>query len=144
VYSTPFFKNETLSLNWSLNKWDIRSWKYCYPFFVFKTNLFSQKTNFFYDKLITLGYTFFIVTDCIYHYKNIYFFKKKQLYTVGLIPLNVNPWLVTYPVFASSNNYLNQIFFLQTVIYSQKKALYLHFCFFKKIWFLFKYLKFKI
>lgn len=134
LYSSPFFKVETLSLNWTLNLWDINSWKLTYPHFIFKTNYFSQKTGFFYKKLREWGYTLYIVSDCIYHYKNMYFFRKNGFYTIGLLSLNINPWLVTYPVIASSNSYLNQIFFLQALIYSQKKAFLLQFFFFKKLW----------
>lgn len=134
LYSSPFFKVETLAFNWTLNLWDINSWKLTYPHFIFKINHFSQRTGFFYKKLREWGYTSFIVSDCIYHYKNMYFFRKNGFYTVGLLSLNVNPWLVTYPVIASSNSYLNQIFFLQSLIYSQRKAFLLQFFLFKKLW----------
>ena len=134
IYSSPFFKNETLSLNWNLKKWDLLSWKLTYPYFIFKTNYFSQKTNFFYEKLREEDCSMILVSDCLYHYKNLYFFKKNNFYTIGLVTLNVNPWIVTYPVFASSNSYLNQIFFLQSLVYTQKKAFLLQFFFFKKLW----------
>jgi len=134
VYSTPFFKQETLALNWNLSVWDVKSWKYSYPFFIFKTNHFSQKTNFFFEKLSELDYSIFLVSDCLYHYKNLYFFKRNHFYVVGLIPLNINPWLVSYPVLASSNSYFNQIFFLQSLFYTQRKTVLIQFYFFKKLW----------
>jgi len=134
VYSSPFFKNETLALNWNLTVWELRSWKYCYPFFVFKTNNFSIKTKFFYDRLDALDYSLFIISDCLYHFKNLYFFKKFMFYTIGLISLNISPWLVSYPILASSNSFLNQIFFLQALSYAQKKSFFLQFHYFKKIW----------
>lgn len=134
IYSSPFFKDETLSLNWSLNIWDTRSWKLTYPYFIFKANYFSQRTGFFYNKLAESDYNLFIISDCLYHYKNLYFFKKNKFYTIGLVSLNINPWIVNYPIIASSNSYLNQIFFLQSLVYSQKKSFLLQFFFFKKIW----------
>ena len=142
VYSSPFFKAETLALNWNLNIWDVRSWKYTYPHFIFKTNYFSQTTKFFYNKLAELDYDLFVVTDCLYHFKNLYFFKKNYFYTIGLITLNINPWVVSYPIIASSNSYLNQIFFLQALVYSQKRSFLLQFFFFKKIWAYSFYIKF--
>lgn len=134
VYASPLFKNETLSLNWFYNNWDVNLWRYYFSFFVFKVNKFTKKINFFYEKLKETRDNFFIVTDCLYHFKNLYYFRKTLSYTIGLVNVSQNPWIVSYPILTFADNYLNQLFFFKLIFYLSKQALKFKFFFFKKIW----------
>ena len=50
VFSSIFFKNETLALNWNYNFFEINLWKYYFPFFIFKLNNYNRKASFFFWK----------------------------------------------------------------------------------------------
>ena len=134
IFSNPLFKNSTLSLNWFIDKWEMDLWKYYFSFFVYKTNKFSTKIDFFYEKLKEFGYEFFLITDSLYHFKNLYYFKKHFFYTIGLSSISVNPWILDYPIVSFVNSYLIQFFFIKLLIYIQKQSLMLKFFFLKKIW----------
>jgi hypothetical protein len=134
VFSSVFFKNETLALNWNYNSFEINLWKYYFPFFIFKLNNYNRKASFFFEKIKNSNINFFFVTDCSYHYKNLYYLKKNNCYTIGLINIFLNPWLVSFPVIALFENFLIQFFFLKLIIFIQKNCLFLQYTFFKKTW----------
>ena len=137
ILSPNFFKNETLALNWNYNIFDINLWKYYFPFFVFKLNNYNKKTDFFFDKISNFDVNFFFITDCIYHFKNLHYLKKKNLYSVGLVNVILDPWLVSYPIITFFESFLTQIFFFKFLIFIQKHVLLFKHNFFKNIWLLF-------
>lgn len=134
LFSSPSFKKQTLALNWNYNNWSVDLWKYYAPFFVFQPNRYDKKINFFFSKLKTLNANFFIVTDCFYHYKNLFYFKKNDYYTVGLINVNNNPWLVSYPIISFFDNFLIQLFFFKLIIYIQKQVFFVKYIYLKRVW----------
>lgn len=134
VFGTPFFKNEILSLNWHYSNLDTNTWKYTFPFFVYKLNNFNRKIEFFFNKLQEANVNLYFITDCFYHFKLLHYFNKQKLYTLGLVSSNLNPWLVSYPLPVLSNNLFLQFFFLKLLVLSQKYALFYKFSFFKKNW----------
>lgn len=135
VFSNPLFKNFTLPLNWFINKWDIKIWKYYFSFFIYRTNRYSTKVDFFYQKLKEHNFEFFLITDSLYHFKNLYYFKKHFFFTVGIVTANTNPWILDYPIFSFIDSYLIQLFFIKLIFYINKQILFFKFIFFKKIWF---------
>lgn len=134
LFSSSWFKTETLALNWNYNHFDINTWKYYFPFFVFKLNNYNSKTGFFFEKLSSLNINFFIVTDCFYHYKNLFYMRKKNCYSIGLVNVNIDPWVIAYPIVSFFESLLVQLFFFKLVILIQRQALLLKFLFFKNLW----------
>lgn len=134
IFSTALFKNETLALNWNYNIFDIHLWRYYFPFFIFKLSSFNRKTDFFFNKLIEKRINFFLITDCHFHYKNLHYINKKKLYSIGLVNVNLNPWVVTYPILTFFENFLTQAFFFKLLIFIEKKVLMRRYFFFKNIW----------
>lgn len=47
--------------------------------------------NYFFKKLNEDQKNIFVIVDCAYHFKNLYFFKKNFFYSIGLISLSLNP-----------------------------------------------------
>ncbi len=135
IFSTSLFKNETISLNWNYNHFDINVWKYYFPFFIFKLINYNNKTSFFFDKLYLNNINFFLITDCYYHFKNLYYINKKNLYSIGIVNVNLNPWIVSYPLLSFFENFLTNIFFFKILIFIERKALLSKYLFFKNLWF---------
>jgi hypothetical protein len=139
VFGSFFFKNEIQAINWPTMGVDHSMWKYNYPFFTYRTNRFSKKLDFFFAKLLTFEIDFVFLIDPVFHYKNLYYFKRHNFYTISLIDMNLNPWLVDYAIPVCFNNYLVQFFFLKTSILLNKNAQVLKFNFLKTYWFFFNY-----
>jgi len=138
IFSTKFFKNETLSMNWNYNFFEINLWNYFFPFFVFKLNKYNHKSNFFFEKLNFLNINFFLITDCTYHFKNIHYMRKNNHYTIGLVNVNLNPWIVSYPIISFFDSFITQSFFFKFLITINKLVMYSKFTNFKNLWYKFK------
>jgi hypothetical protein len=70
----------------------------------------------------------------LFHYKNLFYFKKHHIYTFGLLPSNLNPALVNYPFPILNFNLLVQHFFIRIIALIQKNALFYKFFLLKKYW----------
>ena len=138
IFSTKFFKNETLSINWNYNYFDINLWNYFFPFFIFKLTKYNHKSSFFFEKLNFLNINFFLITDCTYHFKNVHYMKKKNSYTVGLVNVNLNPWIISYPIISFFDSFISQSLFFKFIIIIKKLVFLKKFIFLKKLWFNFK------
>ncbi len=134
IFSSNLFKNETLALNWNYNIFDINLWRYYFPFFVFKLSNFNKKTDFFFDKMNYKGINFFIITDSQYHFKNLHYINKKNLYSIGLVNVNLNPWILTYPIITFFENFMTQLFFFKFLVIVERKVLFQKYNFLKNIW----------
>lgn len=134
ILGSPFFKNETLALNWNHTNFEINLWKYYFPFFIFKLNTYNSKMGFFFEKLELFGTDFFLIPDCFYHYKNLFYIRKKRYYTVGLVNTNLSPWLVTYPIISFFESLVTQLFFFKLLLLIQKQTIYTKFLYLKNLW----------
>jgi len=135
ILSTPLFKKQTLSLNWNYSTWTVDLWKFYSPFFIFQPTRYSKKIDFFFKKLKAINIKFFITTDSVYHYKNLFYLKSNDCYTIGLINLNDNPWLVSYPIISFYDSYLIQLFFFKLITYIRRQSLFLKYIYYRKIWY---------
>ncbi len=59
--------------------------------------------------------------------------KKKNYYTIGLLNINLDPWLVNYPIISFFDNFLTQNFFLKFLISINKLVFFSKFFLFKKL-----------
>lgn len=139
IFSTKLFKKETLSLNWNYNYFDNNLWNYYFPFFNYKLTKYNRKSDFFFEKLSFFNINFFIITDCTYHFKNIHYMKKKNYFSIGLVNVNLDPWLVSYPIISFFDNFITQSFFFKFMISINKIVYYSKFFLFKNLWNLSKF-----
>jgi hypothetical protein len=134
TFGSSLMKNEILALNWYYSKFDINLWNYYFPFFIFKLNNYNKKSDYFFEKLFYTDINFFFIVDSVYHYKNLYYFNRYNYYTIGLIDMNLDPSLVSYPIINFFNNYNIQIFFFKLILFIQKSVFFKKFSYFKNIW----------
>ncbi len=140
-FGTNLFKNEILSLNWNYNYFDINLWNYYFPFFIFKLNNYNKKTDFFFDKLSFLNVNFFLISDCLFHFKTLHYIKKKNYYSVGLVNASLDPWIVTYPILTLFESFLTQLFFFKLLLFIEKQVLFFKYTHLKNTWILFLLIK---
>lgn len=135
VFSSPFFKSETLSINWAVHNWEQLLWRYYHLFFNFKVNKNTEKFNFFCLKMQENEINFFLITDSSYHFKNLYFFRAFNFYTIGLVSFNMSPWVVNFPVPVADNHFLMQLFFFKYLLFIKKNTLKRKYLFLKQLHF---------
>ncbi len=133
VFSSPFFKKETLAVNWTFHNWEQILWRYYHLFFNFKLNQNTEKFNFFCLKMREYDINFFLITDSFYHFKNLYFFRDFNFYTIGLVSFNTNPWIVNFPIPVADNHFLMQLFFFKYIIFIKKNSSKQKYLFLKQI-----------
>ncbi len=141
IFGTNFFKKEILALNWNYNNFDINMWKFYFPFFIFKLNNYNKKTDFFFDKLSFLNVNFFLISDCLFHFKTLHYIKKKNYYSVGLVNASLDPWIVTYPILTLFESFLTQLFFFKLLLFIEKQVLFFKYTHLKNTWILFLLIK---
>lgn len=134
TFGSPVFKNEILSLNWLSGCFDINLWRYYFPFFTFRLNNYNKKTEFFFDKMCDLGVSFYIVSDCYYHFKNLHYARKSGCYTIGLVGVDSDPWLVSYPIVGFFESTVTQLFFFKLLNFINRLALSRKYAFRKDYW----------
>ena len=122
LFSNKIFKNEVLSFNWSLNLLDYKLFKYSNPYFYLKDNNFGISSSIIFKRFEKNGLNIAFILDLKQHEKNVTFLKKINLYTIGLVPYNMNPWLVSYSFPVSNNNIFIQYFFIKTLLFFKQKV----------------------
>lgn len=127
IFGNLLFKKETLALNWNLKVFDIALWRFYSAFFIDKKIQFDTSSDYFFTQIKSSNIRFFFITDVNNQYKNNFFFRKNYFFTIGLINIFINPWLVDYPFFIFSDSYISQLFFFKLLIFLCKKSLYLKF-----------------
>lgn len=135
VFSSKFFKKETLSLNWFFHPLSLRAWRYSSFFFTFLITIYSRKLGFFYKKLKHRGVAYALIVDLEYHFKTLFYLRRNNWFTLALVPLNLNPWAVSLAVPIGSNDLFVQFFFFKFLIFARKESLLNQFLLFKKLWF---------
>jgi len=125
---------ETTLINWDCFKNTTQ------PYLKHYTPIFF--TNFNTPKLIEKVFKPFNVSnqpivfilDITKHNYNIKFFQKKKLFTLGLVPINYDPWLLNYPVPIFNQNLLIQYYFIKLYFKIKHNAKKIIFSNLKKMW----------
>ena len=133
-FASPLFRQQNLALNWSTSSWDINLWRYFSFFFASKRPSYSRKADFFFKKLKDKNFSFAVVLDSFYHGKNIFYLKRNNYYTFGLIAINENPFLLDFPLFVFFENYLIQSFFLRFLLFVEKQAVFSKYSTHRLLW----------
>jgi len=112
MFMTKTFKSEVKAFNWSCNSWDYNLFRRVSPYFFLKDARYGHDTNHIFTELEKYQPLFSFVTDIKYHEKSIYFLKRFGGFTIGATPLNMNPWVVSYPIPVGAGSVLVEYFFL--------------------------------
>ena len=73
------------------------------------------------------------MVDSAYHFKNLFYFKRYNYFTIGLIDMNLDPSLISYPILNFFSGYSTQLFFFKLIIFIQKSVYFKKFCFIKNL-----------
>lgn len=122
TFSNKTLQKEAYAVNWYHDTKTYSLFRYSIPLFFLKNHPFGLETNLAFNRLADLGLECTFVTDFRYHYRTVAFLKKYHVYTIGLVPYNLNPWTLHYPIPVAVNSIFTQYFFLKLLFYIQNEA----------------------
>lgn len=135
VFGSVMFKEEICTINWHFNNLNYKFYKYASPHFFLKdTEYGSPEASFFFFKLHNLGLNTLFITDLYNLEKTVHFLRTENFYMVAPVPLNINPWNVSFPIPIFVNNFFAQWFFLKFLTLAQQNAYSIKFLTYNQTW----------
>lgn len=134
VFSTKMFKKEVTAFNWQLDVLDYSLFKRATPYFFLKDSKYGDETTSIFHALESQGLNVSFVTDIKYHEKNVFFLKRFNSYTIGIVPFNMNPWLVSYCIPIATNNIIIEYFFFKLLAFIRQYAAIKRYSDYKLLW----------
>jgi hypothetical protein len=126
LFSHRNLEVETTSLNFNLVSLDKRLRANLPHFFIHRESPYSYLTSFIFLKLSYKSTLTAFILDINFFKKSLFFLKKSNFYTIGLLPYSVSPWSLHYPILVATSTILTQYFFLKylTLLYQSSKSDY--------------------
>lgn len=121
-FSTPTFRNELLSFNWSLNLKLRTYWKYVSPSFYLARNKVMNIEFLLFNYLSKQGFHMALIFDVLYHKNTIFLLHRNNFYTLGLVPLHTSLYTVNFALPISNESVFLHLFFIRVVIHIRKQA----------------------
>lgn len=122
TFGPKTLKTELISLNWAAQTSDFQLFLATAPAFWLSDSVFGSDTTLAFERLKRLNPTSALVLDVGVHKKSLYYLKSQSIFTIGLIPVNQNPWEVSYPIPALSTNLFVQYYFIKLLIFIKQTA----------------------
>ena len=116
LMGSKLFLEEALAFNWQGDKKHYKIYKYTQPYLMFSDMSHGVIVHQVVDTLVSQNFDFFIVADIKTHRRLLGYMKARNLFLIGLIPVNYSPWLVSYPIPAFADSHLVQFIFLKFVM----------------------------
>jgi len=120
IFSSNIFKEETCSLNWSNLSDKLFIWKYNYYSIFYRQTKLDDRLPSVFNIFKSSGISSSIIVDTLYHNKTIYYLRRSQFYTLGLVEGNNTKYIVDASLPALSESILTQLFFIRTILYLKK------------------------
>ena len=121
-FGSSSFKKELLSLNWSyLSNFNF-VWRYTRPFLCLTSNKIRDNLDLVFKALRRLNFHTALILDVFYHAKTIHYLNKTGFYSFGLVPINMNRYLVNFAIPTSHEGALSQVFLIRFILSSKKQT----------------------
>lgn len=117
LLSNKSFVEESLVFNWHYSIKNYKLFKFIQPFFIFKDAVHGAIVHTSVFVMFLQRLDFAVVVDLNNHFKLLRYLQRYSLYTVGLVPTNYSPWVVSYPIPYFSDSSLSQLYFLKWVLH---------------------------
>jgi hypothetical protein len=131
VLGSPAFSKETLSLNWYHSKLNFNVWRFCFPYVSLYLNKFSLKTKIFFKKIHKLGINLILVGDTSFHFRNLNYILKSNVYSLGLVDFTLSPWTFNYSLVVALIDKYSISFFYSLILISHKYAAFYKYIYYK-------------
>ena len=122
MFSNKIFIEESLVFNWHFSSKNLKIFKYTQPLFLFKDILHGDETHSQLLNFFSQRTDLALVTDLNAHKRFLFYLKRNDIYTVGLVPANFSPWCVSHPIPVFSDSHVMQYYFIKFLFYIKAKA----------------------
>lgn len=124
AFTHKALRDEALAFNWSFNRLSYAIFKYAAPYFFLKNLPHGDMVNFIFRRFDKENLSIAFISDIHYHRHTAFHLRKSNFYTLGIVPISINPWLVQYPIMVGSCTLFTQYFFLQLLLNLRGQAEY--------------------
>lgn len=134
TFGTSFFKNELLTLNWFINEKIKKHWRYVRPYIFSKENKINDNNNNIFSLLSLRNINLSFVIDVNYHRRTIYYLKRFNFFTIGVVPISSDMFTVDFAMPSSSESATSQLFFIRLVLHIRRNVYKTQYTQYKKYW----------
>lgn len=113
VFSNPYFRYESLALNYKALNFLSKLWKLSSIFIFFIGNKSTLSNESYFRYLLGSGYRFAFVIDLYYHKVSIQYLNRFKFITIGPTPLSSNLYSLSVSLPVLSNSVLSNLFFIR-------------------------------
>lgn len=117
MFANELFLEELLIFNWEIQSLTYKLFRYIHMFVWLKDLSHGSAIRQVMDFLKKVDLDFTIITDLETHMKARNYLQRYSIFTIGLIPINYNPWWVSYPIPTYSNSPKIQLIFIHILFY---------------------------
>ena len=114
-FGNSFFRSEILALNWVSVGIIKTYWRFIRPFLIYKPNKINDFSGFVFSRFQNLGFQLGFILDINYHTKTLFYLKNANFYTLGLIPITSDLYLVDFAI-PVNQSLVSYLFFLRFFI----------------------------
>jgi hypothetical protein len=108
-FSTPYFKDEALALNWTYFKFFKSSWRFSRIFYFFINNKNTEEAALFFKYVGNRHTKLTFLVDTFFHKNTLHFLNKNKFISVGAVPLTSNLYLLSVSLPISTNTLLSNL-----------------------------------
>ena len=120
MFSTNYFKYETLSLNWKNANKLTYLWKYTNSFYFFINNKMTLHNELYFKNLLSKDFRCAFIIDLYYHKNTLHLLNKFKFITVGPVPLSSNLYSLYLSLPVPSNSVFSNLFFFRLILKLKK------------------------
>ena len=123
LFTNKLFIEEALVFNWNYNYRNYKLFKYTQPFFIFSDAPHGGYIHSAMSEILTQRLDMCILVDVRNHKRLLTYIQKYSLFSIGLIPTNYSPWMVSYALPTFSDSPLSQYYFLRFLFFIRSSAI---------------------
>jgi hypothetical protein len=121
-FSTPYFRDETLALNWTYFKFFKSSWRFSRIFYFFINNKNTEETALFFKSIGNQHTKLTFLIDTFFHKNTLHFLNKNKFISIGAVPLTSNLYLLSVSLPIATNTLLSNLFFMRLILKLKVKS----------------------
>jgi len=129
VYKLPLitlgnsvFKDELLSMNWSLKTKLQGYWSQVKPYIFLKKNRINNYNGIIFSLLKLKRIDIALVIDTNYHQSTLFYLQRYSFFTIGVVPVTSNLYKVNFALPSSAESTYSHLFFIRVILNIRKNV----------------------
>lgn len=115
-FSNKLFIEESLAFNWEVNLAHYKLFKFSQNVLYFKDSPYGEDTKDMFLEASWATCDAVIVSDVKTHQHNSFFLRTSNIYSIGLVPANYSPWVLSFGIPLMGDSILGQYYFINLVL----------------------------